>query len=260
MNNCRCCSNGRHKHICQQSNNYKTHLKQPRPWKHLRTLTHLHTTLCYKDLLTRSFFRCLLALNQLFFSPFWVRVFWVIPSVLCLWVFPVVQVADIISGRLYFTSETDFPTDICVPWTPVCARARVHPFAFMRAMSVHLSVCVGSKIVNVCCQKLVLASPLPPWKVRVLVCGRKPLCSSGSHLSCGMNQCFVPPGADKAPHREMKKERRIKKWEEKIAKVRWIVGECGMWEAIWHRKQVLLTLLEDKVPTHRHMLTGRSDA
>ena len=35
-------------------------------------------------------------------------------------------------------------------------------------------------------------------------------------LTHGMNQCFVPPIADKAPHREKKKERRSKK-EEKIA-------------------------------------------
>lgn len=42
-----------------------------------------------------------------------------------------------------------------------------------------------------------------------------------------MNQCFVPLIADKAPHRETKKERRIKK-EEKIARARRVEGECGM--------------------------------
>lgn len=111
---------------CQQANNYRTHLKQPRP---LNTHTYTHKTHCHVHLLTRSFFNCLLAVNQLTWC-----LCVCLQSVMSLWTFPVIQVypsTDIISGTLYFAWETDFPTDICVPWLAsncvwVCASICLH--------------------------------------------------------------------------------------------------------------------------------------
>lgn len=42
-----------------------------------------------------------------------------------------------------------------------------------------------------------------------------------------MNQCFVPPIADKAPHREEEREK-DQGGREKIAQAGRIEGECGM--------------------------------
>lgn len=97
---------------------------------------------------------------------------------------------DIISGRLYFTSETNFPTDICyIPWNSQCVcvcvwkRERERVCVCIRLPSwehwLSICLCVGSKIVNLHCQKLVLASPRSLKSVCYSLCVYMCMCVLG---------------------------------------------------------------------------------